>query len=717
MSTHSDDAEYGLIGESTYELLSSSNIMTDSEDDGGSSVASLDEHTDDSVSLSGSDHSSDQEDHDPIPIPSFGGLDEHHLDESELTLRDEESSSEDIVFDEPEDAQGDQISVCYKLKDFTEDEKDRMWFNFKPTSEAPSNLFATVRQTMTKNDGLVMDGPLRVLYVGSTAAHDEICKKLGAALMAGGSPESCSSSWDSVKSPKYSVVPVSSFGPRSRSPEVELVNNTGPEIQLDVCTSATKNGGESEALSIWLNNTQNVVSTYGEHGIQLETSGWQLPHLAIVYISHEDDVQARMTRLYARSFITRHEIPTLVIAQTEQYLKMGETFALDTTSVHVCIESETTAEEEVPIVHKRFPIDLGSFLHLNALQLNRSLAVVTKLNTSVHDEIPPAPVGRSATRSAHKDEKPSGPRISKSLDAFGWMQPSKKEQMWKVFLMSWLCLCGIAGGSFAFTYLKYSKSPIPEPVLQPISPVTAITAISTKLYFKTQPSSIGPFSSKPAIATVSAYVPLEEQYNGSKLASLNSTDHFEIQILGKNHIIIRPPQQYLQLKRAPRLFVDVTREGQSIDAQLSKLFDGVYSLMVHDDDAWGKMNVSIQTKSKPYIKENLEVDFGNSWLQLTSWLKTLEQRKAELQTYIDSATADAKEMATEVSLTAVQQAREMQNVVVDIVKDITQEVTEEASRLYENSWKFVDKTRQEHVRTAQQNAKAIWEKKKASTSK
>ena len=134
--------------------------------------------------------------------------------------------------------------------------------------------------------------------------------------------------------------------------------------------------------------------------------------------------------------------------------------------------------------------------------------------------------------------------------------------------------------------MKLSKAPIPEPVLSNFTPISTVTAVSTKLFLQTRQTSVltvPPAPTASAMPTISAYVPLEEKYPDLRLAEMNSTDTFDIHVLGENYIVLRPPQKYLQLKRAPRLIVDVTRDGQPIAAELSKLFDGVYSLKVNDE--------------------------------------------------------------------------------------------------------------------------------------
>jgi hypothetical protein len=48
-------------------------------------------------------------------------------------------------------------------------------------------------------------------------------------------------------------------------------------------------------------------------------------------------------------------------------------------------------------------------------------------------------------------------------------------------------------------------------------------------------------------------------------------------------------------------------------------FDGVYALEIPREDAYGTLNVSLWTTSKPTVNETFQVDFGTSWLKASVW--------------------------------------------------------------------------------------------------
>ncbi|KAI5836832.1 hypothetical protein DFP73DRAFT_343398 [Morchella snyderi] len=735
MPTYSEDGD-GIMGESTYEILTDSTLLTDDEDD-ASSVASLDENSEEEDSASAEDAESlaefpvETQHNDPHPgIPAFGGLDEQPLECSGMTMKSDGSISEQITFEEPEEFAGEQISVSHSICNFNEAETSEINTHIRIEEPPPTKLFATVRQTMSKSQ-LVMNEPFRVLYIGSTVAKDDIITKLGGALAVPITESTSSlSSWESgSKGSRFNVIPVSSFGTRSCSPEVELVESFGVEMAVDVCTTAksSKRENRPDTICLWLNGNQSVQSTYGEDGPEITTPGWKLPHLAVVFSSDDDNTQKRMTRVYARSFMARHSVPTLVISQNTLYHKPTENFALDTRSVHMCLESQSESKYG-NLVHKRLPVDLSTFLNLDVRQLNRNLACITGISSS--QEISPAPVGRTRTSSSalfnplmRDVEKTPHRQDGNATGSLYWIREQKRDDLWKLFLVGWVLVCGLAGATFAIAYMKFSKSSIEvEDITETvIKAVTAITASSTTVL--AVPTSISAFTSiytamqsTPSISTACGpKMDISSLIYDSSLLSLNESDQFSIHVIGDNHILVRPPQKYLLLKKPPALFVEVTRGGAKIEAELSKPFDGVYTLKLDAEEAWGLMNVSLWTKQKPVMKETLEVDFGSPWLKLSGWKKVAGQKKTELQTLIEQAKTDANRIASDFSQIAGQQALEVKGLVVAKAREFTKGVSKiyrgtreiNVKRLFNSAPPSV------YVQTAQRQAKNVWEKKVA----
>ena len=744
------------MGDSGYEILTDSIILTDEEDE-ASSVASIDDddmlENDDSGSMADSIASlfsrpeeEEEEGHDPDPIPTFGGLDDQHLNCSGITARNRSGSctpDEEIILDEPVDFDGDYIAVSRKLTDFSELETTELWRHLggKDDTSAPA-LYSTIRQCMSR-ELLEADEPFRVLYIGSPAAKEEIQHKLAAALAAAISESASSSgSWDGVKSPRFNIVPITSFGSRSNTPDVELVNSTGLDMTFDVCSAAkaTKNEGRPETLSLWLNGNQNITSVYGERGAQLESAGWKLPHLAVIYCSDDDNTQHRMTRFHARMFVASHAVATLLITQSPLYHNATENFSLDPRSIHLCIESDARGKGEDgdtrgSVIHKTLPIDLSTFLNLNLRQLNRSLGCITRLsfsNPNQHDYASQmmqrqlSMGAESATTSLLLRDVEKAPQDSEKFGGRGrgslqWIRKMGTHELWKLVLVSWVVFCGIAGGIFGIAYMKVANYTADEVSVLPETPT--MISVATPCIALQHTSTSSDVSMPPISVTVSSPVAVMSvpaapavDFWSQLVMAFNSSDRFQIDIVGHSHVVVRPPQKYLLLRRPPPLFVRVTRNQDNVDASLSKLNDGSYTLNIDEDDAWGVLKVALWTKSKPIVEGDLEVDFGTPWMKMSRWMKAVEERRAELQLLLDQAAIDAKEIATDFSQTAGHQAAEMGSIVLTTAKEYSDVFSSGLVKLYQEAMALTTNFKasssehsQKYVRKAQGQAKTIWE--------
>lgn len=690
MSSHSGDSDdVGTLGESAYEILTDSAILYTDDEDMASSVASIDDITDDNISLAdteslsayGGDEDTLQDDRDDDnPIPSFTGLDEQHLhhpsdvDMSRLHHRLSDSAilddhDSEIYFDEPnEGSESELVAVSAKLRGFTETELLEIRSKLPP-EYVDTEVYPTVRQTMTK-DMLVMDEPLRVLYVGSAVVAEDITKKIGAALAAGSSSESVTGSWDTVKSPKFSVVSVSSFGARSTSPEVELIDSSGLEIVVDTCTSAqgSKNPEKNfnDTISLWLNNNRNVVSQPDSNGkIQLECSGWKLPHLAIVFCSEHDSSQARSTRIVARQFLSRHNIPTMVISQEPLFGKKSDSIHVNPRSLYVCIESPSSDGDD--LIHKRMPVDLETFLNVNPRQLNRNLSCITGLG--LEDDA--LKRGKSLNDSSvfEKDD-----RKMDRFSSFVTMLPESFTEKTVKNILMWALACLFAGAAIGGTYVFKTPSPIPQPIIQHIS-TSAISTYAPSSYssqLSIIPNTATTTSTKIAVAvvtsstitslsTISPIPSRQPEPEKQQVPTINESDKFQIRRIGPNNIIVHPPQSYLLLKKAPRLHVTVTRNGKDVPAELSTLFEGAhsaYTLTIPEDQAFGLMNVRISTKTKPIIHEELSVDFGAHWLPTERLMRAINKGNQKAIEVIGNVLESATEFSHELQKVVEKQVEE-----------------------------------------------------------
>lgn len=625
-----DDESTSLLNESTFEILSESSFsLTDEEgEDGGSSVNSFDDESMDDLSNIGDTDSLEGFSTAPREhsgIPSFGGLDEYQLDNT-ITLKDDAASPTHIEFDEPMAKSG-TISVVHTLQEFSAEDTALIATQLK-LANAPEKLVSTVRQAMSQ-DLLCLDEPFRFLYVGNTCAKEEIFNKLGAALALPIVECTSSTTSSDSKSSRFNVIPVSSFGMKS-SGEVELIESFGVEMALDVCTQAvrTKVSGKPDTLSICLNGNSWIRSVHNGGKFVLEPSAWKIPHLAVVFCAEADTLEDKLTRVYIRSFLGRYSIPTLVITQKSLCLKPStESWTLDTQSLHMCLESQTESGEH--FVHKRLPIDLATFNNIDARQMNRNLACITGLVSTKADLS-----ASSLQEEGGVSKKGDGNATEGSfLDVFRG-DPKKPRDLVMVFAVSWLVLCGLVGGLFATAYMKYSVqeshgsawSGIGNANLVPVH--SSISSINTAAITTSVITEINTVIAQSVPTSCESLTEPVKPLPNTKDGSSDRAQKFEAHIIGDNSIILRPPTDFKTLKKQANLEIHVSRRGEQIESQISQLFDGVYTLVIPADQAWGLISVKVRAQT-PSIDETLDLDFGIPWLRLDAWKKFATKRQSD----------------------------------------------------------------------------------------
>ncbi|KAI5811058.1 hypothetical protein DFH27DRAFT_7107 [Peziza echinospora] len=725
MSTHSDE-DSSVLSESTYEILHESTLhLTDDDDDGGSSVNSFD---DDDCSIDGITNIEDTdslrgytlETNENHGIPSFGGLDEFHMHNSANTLRGE-FNEDHIEFEEPEGT-NDFVSVTHTLQEFSQDEAERMLASLR-MEKIPDRLLCTVRQSMC-HELLCLDEPFRFLYIGSTSAKDEIFNKLGAALAL--PVVECASSTISSdsKSSRFNVVPVTSFGLKS-SAEVELIESFGVEMALDICSKTNRElvDGQPDTLSMCLNGNQWVKSTHGEGGFMLDAPNWKLPHLAVFFCSEDDTLDEKLTRIYTRSFMGRHSVPNLVISQKSMCHKSNENISLDRHSIHMCLESRSAISEEV--VHKRLPIDLATFSRLDVRQMNRNLGYITGLGKPAEEGSLQETEGSLEGSSCvvqDSEEQPITQQIWTSL--ISWIKNNNARDIIMIAAISWIAVCGLA----ISTYSMLSKEDITK---FPVAEMNAASTppVNTALSISTSASSTSSGLAKPTSSLARTKMPTSCVYPVD-IASLlleptplaaNDSQEFKVHIIGENNIILRPPQHYSASRKPPPMNVTVTRNGESISSELTRLFDGVYTVIIPQEDAWGLLNISIQTKSKPILDETFELDFGVPWFKLTGWKKIALQQKHELLKLAEKASSRGKVVVGEIGQRTSEIKHQTQELLLSKVKEVKEDVLKHASGLFQNSPSLNIKqfwpVKGNYYQRAQRQAVRVWNQRKGAGDK
>ncbi|KAK0507868.1 hypothetical protein JMJ35_009757 [Cladonia borealis] len=483
----------------------------------------------------------------------------------------------------------------------------------------PGQLAVTVKQTMTTHGLTPKGGSYKILYVGPPENRDPIVQKIGTALAASlkcSTPDSGSS-----RPSKFNIVPISGFG-EAAAPEVVLIDSSGLELTVEEChyAASTKPGDGSDTLHMEMTDGKAVHSMW--NGSKLVLLGdWKVPDIAIFCVPEHDSTQSQMTRHFARTIMSRHAVQSVVISQTEQWYKSKE-YITDYLTPHICLESRLSKPGLSQVI-KRAPIDLATFLSIDAGQMNRNLACLAVAHGSSRPRL--QQIGEmKSTNKANSIQS----YICSFLDSY--LSDSQREVLeslerfepmaiFAVLLMS-LFLLGLGVSGFLGAS-KVSNSRI-----------FPTTAVATTTLASTIPpmSSFSTLAASTVQTTASQVSTIKSLSPNTDIASFlldayilapNKSEQFKVHVLGDCHIVLRPPHWFSKLKKPPQLSFKVLRGTTELEHQLTTLFDGVHALQIPREDAYGLLNVSIWTGPKPNINEIFEVDFGSSWLKVAGWKK------------------------------------------------------------------------------------------------
>ncbi|KAI9679024.1 MAG: hypothetical protein M1829_001694 [Trizodia sp. TS-e1964] len=648
------DGYASSLGDSTYDIVEEAVAYTDEEaqDDNTDSCASIDGHgIDDVASIADTDFTDDTassiaESH---GIPTFGGLDQpteaDDITGSGTTITDDDSYPRpplSIEFEEPPSFGSDQISVIHTISHYTEEQTIEILRHLH-LDNPPDHLIATIRQTMTK-DGLELTEPLTVLYIGDSEARGDILAKIGAAFVV----RSLTSSYlDGSNYPpsRFNVVqyPASES---SRPTAVELVDSLGHQMIADECTSAlnSKVDGKPDTLTLFCADKIMYSSKREDAGYTLELPGrWKLPHIAIFFSTEQDSMMVRQTRFFARSLMARHMVPTLFISENSHLSKLSDKtwdiHGLDPHSLHICLESRSAG----PLgnrVHRRLPIDLTTFLNMDARQMNRNLAFLTGLHDG-RDITRPSTLDRNISLSTNGLATLDLEKMSHGSDQKGDCS-FKLQTLVRSFpaLLAFFLTCLMSGVMLALIHQRHSEESWggSDNAIQIVRTSSATGALSTISPSSLQTTTISVLNTAPssrAFATPNSLAAAPNLDIASMLlesakSMSNDSAEFKMHIIGDCHMILRPPLRFRHLRKAPKLFVTVTRDDKEVEVQLSTLFEGVYALRLEREDAYGSLNVTVWTVSKPIIQQTFELDFGNAWFKVAGWKRAAKSISKQL---------------------------------------------------------------------------------------
>ncbi|KAM3087293.1 hypothetical protein ACMFMG_001394 [Clarireedia jacksonii] len=636
MSTLSEaPSDESHLSESTYDFIDTDEESRD--DNGTESVASMDfGRPDDLASLAdteNSDESGDEDTHNSSSIPTYGLDGSVNNEFSTPTLgrtsavlleQPDRPLPQSIEFEEPHHSLGaEHVSVRHTVADFNEEQTEVIARDMQ-MQNAPPRLVLTIRQTMTRQ-GLSTKEPLRILYVGSHAAKQDIIHKIASSVTA-----SIESSRSQLRSSAqlYNVVPVSAFG-SEKTPEIELMHSSGYQIKVDDCISAQGMDFEDapekpEVIKLTLEDNYHYHSVpEGDHFF-VEPE-WELPHVAVIFCSDNDDSQARRTRTLSRKFMSRHGIPSIVISH-QQPLNKSQCMALDHHSVHMCLESRDGSGRG-NMIHQRLPIDLTSFLNIDARQMNRNLAYLTGLHEPTTMPTPPLAAKRV-------DGSPVDSQVleksSTKTDKQSWIRNLPEwRSLLPLGLLALSVLAAVVSGgpnswkmsspAISVNSKAMSTEPVTTSSLKNDPAAVSITSVQTSVATSTRTVTVtqAPPSGPNNLAVVPPMEVGKVAQAAQKVVKADSKCRVcKAEILGDKEILIRiPTTTKLSWLTKEAMSVKIMRYNATVETERAYSTDDGIVLSLSKKEAHGVLNVSVITTRRPKINETFQVDFGSNTIQ------------------------------------------------------------------------------------------------------
>uniref|UniRef100_A0A093XM12 Uncharacterized protein n=2 Tax=Talaromyces marneffei PM1 TaxID=1077442 RepID=A0A093XM12_TALMA len=547
-------------------------------------------------------------------------------------------SSDSIEFSEPENWPEEQRVQLKHTINILNDGETAALKKQLPMNLDDCQLAITVQQTMMKQ-GLDLDKPFRVLYMGNPEFRNIILDKIGDVLVSS-STRSLGSS--STESSRYHVVPTS-FGIGATPNYAELLP-IHVQLIVDECIGAVSEShrtpsGTDITLNFKNRPSCSSVWTGSEHQIHSETE-WTIPDLSIFLVSDRDDEASMRSRHLAQSFMKMHGIPVLIISEEPLWKKPGQhLFPFDHQSLHLCLESRRPLTGETVVV-ERYPIDIKTFESITPSQLNRHLASLSELHprkqSTSFATLPPKSIEPNLFYDTEK--YPSSSFLSVCNGRAQEFAPLLRMMMLSIVLAISVSL-GYTAFRTATTFVLQLLGG--AAISSSAASVASSTITTATTIFPSANTGLASLSLKPHSTDLSerfealSVSPVGDISDISKLLEErpNKNDGFQFQVVGDCHVIIKQPTAAKKV----RFDVKVTRGNASLPYELEKLFDGVYTLRLSREDAYGLVNVTVSTRSKQPREETLEVDFGTPWLKIENWKRAAHAVSSQIKRDLDTA--------------------------------------------------------------------------------
>ncbi|RKF75551.1 hypothetical protein GcM1_233067 [Golovinomyces cichoracearum] len=640
MAYDSDDIfDEGSLGGSAYELIDTDDESRD--DNATESVSSTDyDRSDDITSLVNTEYNEDgcEENTENTCDPTFldskvedafnsPTIDIHQVSVGKIEV----PLFLDFEFDEYFDEKNDTISVKHTVAELDEEQASNA-LSLIQFDHLPKSVVLSVRQTMTKQS-LSTNYPLRIFYVGNSSAKQEIIHKIASTINISVDNARMDQQRRHLGSQHSNVVPISAFG-SERAPEIEHMHSSRYQIEVDSCNSAQNikckdDLGFPDLIKIVLDDQRVCYSIpSGKDYFAVETD-WLPPDITVIYLSDDDDMTIRNSMITVAEFIERHDIPSIVISQN--LMLDFSLLPLDQDSIHLCLESRDPIKGE-DIIHRRLPIDLASFLNVDARQMNRNLAYITGLYEPLEDLITSKP------KKIKKNTPDKNHSYIKKIDFFSWDQASSILRFafsYRVYLLGFLIAImtvistynTISGPSILVNNKSVSTfSKLPKAARHGILDHQILITSSTHKPLEMSAKDMSGtyfFSSSPDEEFYSSSGKSKQDRTFSKTQKSSALFVCTAELYTDQEIIVRISGRInLSLPKNEVISFSVLRDNNKIDIRQAYSSGIVTLLFISKKEAHGTVDISIKTlKNSAVLNENCALDFGPSATHVWQLLK------------------------------------------------------------------------------------------------
>lgn len=646
---------------------SSSALEDDTQSQSTDAVSLLDQNTADDANSMDEDSDGAEEDvyNDRTELSDLsrgqylGEQGAEHGQDSEMTAR--PHGIEAIEFEEPQSwPDPEMVNLKHTIRIFDDQETKTISQKLYPRVQADpvfEALVGTTRMTMSKRT-LDRDRPLRVIYAGDSWGRQKILEKLGDALLSGRP----NLDTNHHKGDRYSIV--------AAQPNGSISESTPPDTQILVhdclASAAAEEVPGSKSITLSFRNITlftsrlECLTASGRRKYTISSrSQWTTPDLAILFISHRDHSnEVKDFYRNVHTFMQRHNIPCMKVVEDNAWTLEDDFSPIDLPTLHLCMESRIRSGIEAAIL-KRLPVGLDTYESIESSQLNRNLAYLRSL-ASAEDE---------SSFQNYQDTEISHDNLGGSdlLERIGYNFSDLLERSplagnphaaWLLnhpaiglgFLICCTSLLGIASYLAiqlpvlmvtALTSSLLNQTELsPATSLQNVSAAAPVTPTSTHLFRPSVTPSTKELSLQSdlpkSLAEVQQHLDLSQILADPILYSSNRSEKVQVHVVGDCHLVIKLPQRLYLRKKLNSFEVTLERGNRIINSTTMKLFDGVYTVKVASEEAYGPLNVTV-TSTKPYLSETFAIDFGASWLKPAGWKKAAQVVTEQFRKDLNSA--------------------------------------------------------------------------------